>query len=386
MLKPTLLTTGLLWSLLAPQTCLANENGFLSYTADLLANVDGGIETGYRYVDLFHGGYAVELSPALLLHASAIYANGGNFTTDLVGDDQTIGNIESGTPLARLYEAWAEIGSEKVSLKIGLYDVGSEFDALEFSSLFLNGTYGTGFDLVQAGRTGPSIYPFLSFGARAAFRHDGTALRVAVLDGAAGDPDDSDDFGVDLNAEDGMFIIGEIERYADNWRVFAGAWSFTGDFEKIAQTPQAPPDFGSNSGFYVRGEYSWTLRDGRSLSTFARVGLADRQVNVYETFLSTGMVLDAPFSHHRPNDQMGLAVARAGLGEPERAARAIATGFNGLASSATAETNIELTYAFALSDNFVLQPDIQYTIDPGATDNIDNALVFGFRIGADFPF
>ena len=43
------------------------------------------------------------------------------------------------------------------------------------------------------------------------------------------------------------------------------------------------------------------------------------------------------------------------------------------------ETAIELTYSAQLTDNFRIQPDIQYIINPGTDPSLKNALVVGVR-------
>jgi porin len=49
------------------------------------------------------------------------------------------------------------------------------------------------------------------------------------------------------------------------------------------------------------------------------------------------------------------------------------------------ETVLEWTYRFNFrKEALFFQPDIQYVINPGGTGNIDNALVLGCQIGANF--
>ena len=48
------------------------------------------------------------------------------------------------------------------------------------------------------------------------------------------------------------------------------------------------------------------------------------------------------------------------------------------------ETNIELTYRAALAPWLTLQPDMQYTINPGARPELKDALLLGLRVEVGF--
>ncbi|KQM94346.1 hypothetical protein ASE70_11115 [Sphingomonas sp. Leaf22] len=79
----------------------------------------------------------------------------------MVGDAQVVSSIETGMPLLRVLEAWVEhVGrDDRWSAKAGLYDINSEFDALQTSLLFVNSAFGMGSDLGTSGRNGPSTFP-----------------------------------------------------------------------------------------------------------------------------------------------------------------------------------------------------------------------------------
>src|SRR3546814_19744526 len=91
----------------------------------------------------------------------------------------------------RLYEAWIDqkIG-DAASVRIGLYDLNSEFDALDTAGFFVSSPHGIGPDFAQSGRNGPSIFPAPSLAARVAISPaPGWTVRAALLDGVPGHPD-----------------------------------------------------------------------------------------------------------------------------------------------------------------------------------------------------
>ena len=45
---------------------------------------------------------------------------------------------------------------------------------------------------------------------------------------------------------------------------------------------------------------------------------------------------------------------------------------------------IEAAYEYIMSDEFTIQPSVQWVRDPGATGELDDALVFGLRANLSF--
>src|SRR3546814_12299182 len=77
--------------------------------------------------------------------------NNGRSISDLAGDVQAVSNIETGVRALRLYEAWIDqkIG-DAASIKLGLYDLNSEFDALDTAGFFVSSPNGIGTDIAQS--------------------------------------------------------------------------------------------------------------------------------------------------------------------------------------------------------------------------------------------
>ncbi len=122
----------------------------VTYSADIWANTSGGIARGVRYLDkllaeaTLDGGRALGWD-GVTFYASALYTNGASLTDDLVGDYQVVSNIETGERLVRLFEAWVEapIAGHTGSLRVGLYDLNTEFDVTDSGALFLNSGHGS---------------------------------------------------------------------------------------------------------------------------------------------------------------------------------------------------------------------------------------------------
>ena len=55
-----------------------------------------------------------------------------------------------------------------------------------------------------------------------------------------------------------------------------------------------------------------------------------------------------------------------------------------LGGNPTAEHVLEVSYAIYLTNNYTIQPDIQYVIRPNGTDAVKNSLVIGIQFLANF--
>lgn len=188
----------------------------LAYTGDLLTSVAGGASGGSRWI---HNASAIATADleqlAGLRRTTALvhgfYNNGASFSGDVVGDAQVVSSIEAGMPLLRVLEAWVEHRGpdDRWSAKMGLYDINSEFDALETSLLFVNSAFGMGSDLGTSGRNGPSTFPSTGLAVRGQVKiGHALTLRAAVADGVPNDPAFPRRLNVGLHSGDGALLIG----------------------------------------------------------------------------------------------------------------------------------------------------------------------------------
>ena len=150
--------------------------------------------TGSRYLDnlditIDADGEQIAGLEGLQLFAYLLYNNGHSLNV-LTGAAQGVTNIEA-TEALRLYELWTQwnLGSGEQSLRVGLYDLNSEFDSIETAALFVNPSHGIGPDVSQTGHNGPSIFPVTSLGVRLMKSWGPWSAQMAVLDAVPGDLD-----------------------------------------------------------------------------------------------------------------------------------------------------------------------------------------------------
>lgn len=347
------------------------------YSGEVMRNVDGGIQRASRYMDnldITASHQATWFGEDAELFVYGLYNNSATFSDTVVGDLQTVSNIDTPQNF-RLYEAWylQRFRQGRGSVKLGLIDLNTEFDAIDTAALFLGSAHGIGTDFSQSGENGPSIFPVTSLAVRVDYAlSESWILRAGVFDAVPGDPDHPARNAVSLN--DGALWVAEVNHVAAGDARFAlGAWGYTVGSERLfAQTDTSDRN---------RGAYAFIdapLRhesgdDTQGLNGFMRVGAARESVNQTGRYLGAGLVYTGLLPG-RDADQLGLAVAVAFNGDTfKRARRSEGLPVDG------SETAIELSYRMQLNDWLRLQPDIQYIIDTGALGELKNALVLGVR-------
>jgi len=350
------------------------------YTGELWRNTTGGLRTGWKFLGDLDIAMEVDGERALGLDGVTLFANGlfihgGSLSGQLLGDVQTASNIEA-TRQARLFELWVEKTYGAVhgpSLRVGLYDLNSEFDSSEVSSLFINSSHGIGPQIAQTGLNGPSIFPATALGARVRWTPARTwNAQLAVLDGVPGHPDRPASNDLRLDRDDGLLIVTEVSRAgARRSRLALGAWSYTAKFDEIAPESAAEPIRRSrdNHGVYV-------VLEGHSeqgLSAFLRGGTANGRLNAFDEYIGAGVVYTGLLDR-RPEDQLGFAIASVANGREYLSMRR-ADG----AEADARETTLELTYRFATHEWLTLQGVIQHIINPGMDPALDDATAVALR-------
>lgn len=354
----------------------------LSFISDLLANVSGGVAQGTELMGslLLDFGFDAEAAAGwngASFHASLLGIYGGPLSP-LVGDFQTVSNIEA-PPTVRLFSAYYQqsFWQDKLSVLVGLYNVDSEFDIRDSAELFVHSSPGTGGEIGQLGQNGPGIFPVGALGGRLRYENAGWYAQTAVIEGAPGDPDDPFGNTFTLDAQEGLFVIGEVghvfsDEVGQLGKVGLGAWGFTTGFE----THLDPEARAGNRGAYLSLEktlYREEVEPEQGLSVYLRTGVADGRVNPIETFVGAGLVYTGLFSG-RGQDQVGLGLN---------------TGFASVDFLRSGdfdrhETALELTYSFAVNDHLSIQPELQYILNPGFESGLENAWVVGLRAVSTF--
>ncbi|MFZ0023195.1 carbohydrate porin [Acinetobacter sp.] len=106
----------------------------------------------------------------------------------------------------------------------------------------------------------------------------------------------------------------------------------------------------------------------KGLYSFANFTWHDRDTNKVDNSQQIG-VKYIGLADSQPNDILGLAVNRVHVNDRFADSR---PAFN-----ADAEYNIELNYSYNATKWLMLRPNLQYVVNPGSSNNVDDALVLG---------
>jgi len=119
-------------------------------------------------------------------------------------------------------------------------------------------------------------------------------------------------------------------------------------------------------------------KSDQGLGWFGRVAFTPSDRNFINFYFDTGLSYKGLIPT-RDNDTVGIGFGYAQLSDGAR---------NSLQDEGSApigaEMVIEFTYQAAITPRLVVQPDLQYIINPGGTTDLNNALVIGGRASITF--
>lgn len=398
---------------------------FGGYTSEVWGNTTGGIEQGAVYTGLLDFGVNLDLEKAIGWQGGSIsttwlWLSGRDASEDLVGNFLTISNI-AGFNTLRMLELWFQqnLLDDKISFRLGQLTADSEFVISDYAGTFINGTFGWPAFLYMNLPAGGPGYPMGTLGARLALNPvDWFTFQSAVFQGNVYDQDvNRHGFRWRLDGENGFLFLNEAqvrwnqrdEETGLPGQVKAGMWIQTG---KLADTLSESTNSGNYGWYFILDQMlyrepsaevpaeSANSKDGKSvadskgsksfktpvvleksdqgLGFFGRIAFTKEDRNFLNFYFDTGLTYKGLIPT-RDDDTLGIAFAYAQLGNTARNSL-IDEGSAGVG----AEMALEVTYQCQVTPWLVLQPDIQYIINPGGTQDFGNAFVIGGRAAITF--
>ncbi len=336
-------------------------------TLESVTNLQGGLAKGTRNLANLDLTLAIDTQSAGWWSGGSVFiyvlGNYGKAPSDLVGDLQTISNIQTDNNL-KLYEFWYEHSFAEGSVKLlaGLHDYNSTFYSLDSAGLFTTSSFGIGPDTSQVG---PSIFSTTAAAIHLTLAGEHQYVLLATYDGIAGDPDHPRGTHIKFKKSDGLFNAIEWGVKHDGaYKLAIGAWQHTAEVEN----PVDGNFSDSNIGFYLIGEKYF----GENVAVFFQYGQADANKNQLESYLGAGVTLSNTWVDE---DALGVAYASAKNGSP----------FLRMNPDLLSRENIiELSYLRPVTSAVSVQASL-YAIDsPSMSPDIDNALAFGLRVYVEF--
>lgn len=323
--------------------------------------------------------------------------HGQGLSSHDLGNLITVSNIEF-RPSTRLFDLWVQqsLLNDTLSLRLGQIAADDEFFVSQYAPLFINSTFGWPAILGVNLPDGGPAYPVARPGLRARL-----ALSPSLTVSAAvfsGDPV-ANESGFNFHMNGDVFAISEV---AQGMSLLAlpgtfklGGWIHSGRFQDqridAAGLSLADP---ASSGIpaYRRGNYGgyaildqllWR-RDGTSdlgLGAFLRLGGNGSDRNLIDFHADSGLTLAEPFG--RTNDTVGISMSYEQVGAARQDLALDTRRFTGLpVPEPDFESVLELSYQGQLTSWWIVQPDLQWIIHPGARltpPEKPDALVLGLR-------
>jgi porin len=394
--------------------------------SDLLGNTTGGMAEGTTYSGLLNLALSVDLQKAAgwegaSFKSSWLWLYGNNLSTRYIGNALTASSI-AGYPAFRADELWFQQNflHDAISLRGGLLALDTEFMISGTATLFVNSTFGApalfSLDVPNGGPT----YPMATPGVRLAFQPTSWLTLRSALTQANPFAQQVNRNGFDWNfgPYGGLLSLTEAEAAWNNgnnafqspgsgglpgtvkggfWiqnsqeslsaNVAPGAYN-TGLYGIIDQQLYAVP---GNSTPATPSSGKNPVDDGKNpqpatpscscgskgLSSFVRIGFSPEKSSPVGFYGDAGLVYTGLIPT-RDTDKLGLAFAYAKVDSP------VVSSPGSSDYPGTYEGVVELSYAIQLSQAISIQPDLQYVLHPGGTQQYGNALVVGARAVVNF--
>lgn len=343
--------------------------------SSLLGNID--LKAGWSRSDADSGNTTRIFGHALNNH--------GGKPNRHIAAAQGIDNIEVTANTTKLFQAWAEQGffGDRIRVLAGLLDLNAEFYATESSALFLHPAFGTGAELAQTGRNGPSIFPTSSMAVRARLDREPWYFQAAAFDGVPGDPDNPRGTHVQFKAGEGALLIAEggvsLGDGTLPGKLALGAWRYTVRADDLLDmdadgNPLKRPD----AGAYLMFDYPVARWDeARGVNAFWRGGVANADVNQFRSATNFGITVRGPLGS-RPRDLFGIGIATERNGAKFRQTMRLSGQ-----PAPSSEVSLEISYRAVLAHWLAIQPSVQFLRNHGEPA-LASASVVGVRMELSF--
>lgn len=265
-----------------------------------------------------------------------------------------------------------------LSIKAGRLGLGMDFNvmACDFAS--------TAFCAAQMGKWQGNIWmntPVSQWGARAKYQIDPewtTLIGVYEFNPDNGNGKaEGQGWSLDTDNADGVTIPVEvvwtpkslINGLPGSYRI-GGMYNTADDVQNQKDVATGQAEDRTIAGWLAIDQQLISTGNGRQgLHSFANFTWHDRVTNKIDNTQQLGLKYIG-LVPSQPNDVLGLAVNRVHVNDRFATSK---SQFN-----ASAEYNVELNYSYNPTKWLMLRPNLQYVVNPGSTNNIDNAFIVGF--------
>ncbi|MBO0492884.1 carbohydrate porin [Pseudomonas sp. Marseille-Q1929] len=388
------------------------------YVGEMGYNAHGGYnndKTG-RYADQFGLGVALDLEKLwgwdnTQAKIQLTNRNGQNISNDRIGDPRA-GTLSSSMEvygrghMVRLTQFWIQhqMFDNKLDVKLGYFGEGEDFNTFpcDFQNLSFCGS--------QVGNYVNTWYNWPVSQAAIRVKYHITPELYAQIGAYNQNPsqlEHGNGFKLSGSGTKGTVIPVElvwspkVNNLPGEYRVgyYKSAADATDVREDVnggdaATTGQAYRTHSSKSGYWFVAQQQLTTHNGdasRGLNIAANATFHDKETNTVDNYQSLMLVYKGPFDA-RPKDDVGIGAARLHVNNDVKKNAQLINDAKGVSNYddvlytpiRETEYNFEINYGFHVTNWLTVRPNLQYVVQPGGVDKVDNALVAGLKIQSTF--
>lgn len=388
------------------------------YVGEMGYNAHGGYnddKTG-RYSDQFGLGVALDLEKLwgwdnTQAKIQLTNRNGQNISNDRIGDPRA-GTLSSSQEvygrghMVRLTQFWIQhqMFDNKLDVKLGYFGEGEDFNTFpcDFQNLSFCGS--------QVGNYVNTWYNWPVAQAAIRVKYNITPELYAQIGAYNQNPsqlEHGNGFKLSGSGTKGTVIPVELV-WSPKVNNLPGEYR-VGFYKSAADAPDVREDVNGNDavlsgadfrtrsskkGYWFVAQQQLTTHNGdasRGLNIAANATFHDKETNLVDNYQSLMLVYKGPFDA-RPKDDVGIGVARLHVNDDVKKNSQLLSAANGVSDYDNplytpireTEYNVELNYGFHVTNWLTVRPNLQYVVQPGGVDKVDNALVAGLKIQSTF--
>jgi porin len=379
------------------------------FITDPFVNAAGGRRQGFSEYDLLGLDVIADLDKLLGWPGGEFrvgFANnsGTSLSTHYVGNNFPVqlADVASANPRLTYLSFTQSLFDDKLSVRIGRLTINSVYGEEFAGSQYFKAFTSVAFDLVPLGiflnAPGAFGYPLATWGTRVKFEPvESFYVMAGCYDGDPATKED-DRHGVDFTLRGPPFVIGEVG-YRRNYGKDAtglpgnaklGAYYNGGSAEVFGSGLGGQPgqSVQARYGCYLLGDQALARwgdpAEKRHLGAFAAFVCApDPRVNTAPYFFDAGLVTYG-FLPSRPRDFVAFGVAYGSYSNDLRRAEEVQALTDPDVGVQSWEMTLEWTYGCTIKPGLLLQPSIQYLVNPSGNKTVPNALALGMNIVFNF--
>jgi porin len=379
------------------------------FITDPFVNAAGGRRRGFSEYDLLALDLILDADKLLgwrggEFHVGFANNSGTSLSQEFVGNNFPVQLADVADPNPRLtYLSYTQaLFDDRVSVRFGRLTINSVYGEEFAGSSYFKAFTSVAFDLVPLGiflnAPGAFGYPLTTWGARV--KYEPLESFYAMAGCYNGDPDVKlgDRHGVDFTLRGPPFVIAEVG-YRRNYGTdasglpgnvklgtyFNGGSAPVFDAGPVGHSSEAVE---ARYGFYLVADQALARwgdpAEKRHLGAFAAFVCApDERVNKAPYFFDAGLVAYG-FLPGRPRDFAGFGAAYGSYSSDLRRAEQTQALTDPAVGVQSWEMTLEWTYGCTVKPGLLVQPSLQYLINPGGDKAVPNAPAIGLNVVLNF--